>query len=552
MNKKNVGVLVLAAVLLGVTLFVFFHDNGSEDKRLSKDEQQGIRLLKTAQEICLAGERIKTQTGVDISTDLISKLKAGVGIEKDKAKGAVNYLDDQVRLIADDKIRNCLQQHMPQIQACLMGNCSTAALPKNIDFQFTYQPSDENNNLEKDRVAFNLENRSNARFLVLQPAGHYEDTIELMDQGKTRNAAIYSVVRQTYAAAADKSTRLCLERLSGPLPTDSTHTKFICEQVKGCQHDGTSPKWFALCGARGGQADFHIPFIKSAFADQGYHVWVVPSLEKLNERKQSGDLIGIGYTHFTLASLSPVEVDADAFYYDLSVNGREIHVNGLAGSFNAKSHNFSRSLVIEFALQNLDFSGANNGCDSLVLTLHFLKNEKVVGKPITIERSYVALRDARVKEFQRSGVTYRWSGKYIRAPREYDTEVFVISILVSRDLDFRTNQQGIERAKHIVSTMKTEFDRLGLVFQGRPLVAVIRPPLTQTSYGLAIGMVEETQQIRFTYKNETARQLQQFLLAQRSKGVNFKGVIKPDTFLYSIRGDASYMASPPVCRDDST
>ena len=192
MNKKNVGVLVLAAVLLGVTLFVFFHDNGSEDKRLSKDEQQGIRLLKTAQEICLAGERIKTQTGVDISTDLISKLKAGVGIEKDKAKGAVNYLDDQVRLIADDKIRNCLQQHMPQIQACLMGNCSTAALPKSIDFQFTYQPSDENNNLEKDRVAFNLENRSNARFLVLQPAGHYEDTIELMDQGKTRNSPIYN------------------------------------------------------------------------------------------------------------------------------------------------------------------------------------------------------------------------------------------------------------------------------------------------------------------------------------------------------------------------
>jgi hypothetical protein len=208
--------------------------------------------------------------------------------------------------------------------------------------------------------------------------------------------------------------------------------------------------------------------------------------------------------------------------------------------------------VIEFALQNLDFSGANDGCDSLALTLHFLKDENVVGNPIKIERSYVALRDARVKEFQRNGVTYRWSGKYIRAPREYDTEVFVISILVSQDLDFRAHQQEAEHARHIVSTMKAEFDRLGLVFQGRPLVAVIRPPLTQISYGLAIGVVEETQQIRFTFKNETARQLQQFLLAQRGKGLKFKEVIKSDTFVYSIRGEASYMASPPVCRDDST
>ena len=98
--------------------------------------------------------------------------------------------------------------------------------------------------------------------------------------------------------------------------------------------------------------------------------------------------------------------------------------------------------------------------------------------------------------------------------------------------------------------MKRDFDGLGLNFEGRPLVAVMRPPLTQLSYGLAIGMVEETQQIRFTYDRDTAIRLKEFLLKQRAQGGKYRSTIAHDTFLYSIRGDKSYMASPPVCADD--
>jgi len=551
--NKNIVFLSLATVVLGTILFVFLYNNTSGDngyKSLSPDQQKGIILLRTAQESCLSGESVRAELGLDISTNLIDKLKASAGIEKDKAKGAVNYLDEKIREITDEKIRNCIQEYMPRVEACLMGDCSMSDQSKNIEFQFTYKCAEENINIEKDHVAFNLENRSNPRVLALQPIGYYEDTIALMDKGKERNAVIYSVVRESYAVSGDKSTKFCLKRATETPSSMNNHTKFDCEQGGGCLHDGISPKWFVLCEAQGGLTDFIFPSVKSALAAQVYKIWMVPSLEKLQERKRGQDLIGIGYTHFILETLSPIDINADAYYYDISVNGWQVHVNGLPGNFNARPHDFKQPLRIEFGLQNLDFSGVTNGCDSLSLMLHFIKNEEETGEPVTLERSYVALRDARVREFLRNDVRYRWSGKYQRAPREFDTEVFVSSILVSQNLDFQKNQQGINEAKLMISEMKKEFDRLGLVFEGRPLVAVIRPPLTKISYGLAVGMVEETQQIRFTYQNGTAGRLKKFLLEQRSRGGNYKKVIKEDTFLYSIRGEESYMVSPPVCWDD--
>ena len=551
--KKNIAFLSLAAVVLVTILFVVFYNETSVDnnyKCLSDQQKQGIMLLRIAQESCLSGESVGAGLSLDISTNLIDELKAGAGIEKDSAMGAVNYLDEEIREIADEKIRNCLQKYMPRIEACIMGDCNMADQPKNIEFQFTYKCTEENINIEKDHVAFNLENRSNPRVLASQPGGYYEDTIALMDKGKERNAAIYNVVRESYAVLGDKKTSFCLKRATETPSSMSYHTKFDCEQGGGCLHDGISPKWFVPCEALGGLTDFIFSSVKSALAEQVYNIWMVPSIEKLQERKRGQDLIGIGYTHFILETLSPIDINADAYYYDISVNGRQVHVNGLPGNFNARPHDFKQQLRIEFGMQNLDFSGVTNGCDSLSLTLHFIKNEEETGEPVTLERSYVALRDARVKEFLRNDVRYRWSGKYQRAPKEFDTEVFVSSILVSMNLDFQKNQQGINEAKLMISMMKEEFDRLGLVFEGRPLVAVIRPPLTKISYGLAVGMVEETQQIRFTYQNGTARRLKKFLLEQRSRGDNYKKVIKEDTFLYSIRGEESYMASPPVCWDD--
>ena len=378
--KNNISFLSLAAVVLGTILFIFFYNNTSVNyNSLSQDQRKGITLLKAAQTSCLSGESEMASFDLDISTNLTYKLRAGAGIETERAKGAVNYLDEQIREIADEKIRNCLQEYMERIEACLMGDCSMADQPKNIEFQFTYKCTEENINIEKDHVAFNLENRSNPRVLALQPGGYYEDTIALMDKGKERIAAIYSVVRESYAVLGDKKTSFCLKRATETPSSMSNHIKFDCEQGGGCLHDGISPKWFVPCEALGGLTDFIFPSVKSALAEQVYNIWMVPSIEKLQERKRGQDLIGIGYTHFILETLSPIDINADAYYYDISVNGRQVHVNGLPGNFNARPLDFKQPLRIEFGLQNLDFSGVINGCDSLSLTLHFIKNEEETG-----------------------------------------------------------------------------------------------------------------------------------------------------------------------------
>ena len=550
--NKNTLILVVVAMFVGVALYVFLNNDDAiseNNDSLTADEQKGLRLLKTAQQSCLSGVIIDGEVTIDLETDFMSSFKASSGVRKEKARGAVNYVDEQVRSIVDKEVRDCLQQHMPQIKACLLGDCSSATLPKDIEFQFTYKPAHDIPYLLPDLVSFGLENRTDNRVLFKQPGkGYYVDSVPLFEQNKKRNAAIFGVVRESYIPDFKENTKFCLRR-AAHVPKAGAYTLYHCTQGAGCLHESTTPKWFELCEAGSTrQYEFLSPLIRTAHAQADTQDWAIPSLKVLQERK---DLFGIGYTHFKVEAVDAMNSDFDGYYYDITVNGRKANINGLPGSFRAQSHDFSRPITIEFGLQNLNFSGVNDGCDEISLILSFVKDGEAVGNPVTLRRSYVALRDARVKEVSIEGIQYRWSGKYKRAPKMYDTEVFISSILIAKNLDLEGNKPAIEDAKNNISRMKHDFDSLGLVFEGHPLVAVIRPPLTQISYGLAIGMVEDTQQIRFTYDNSMARRLKQFLLEQRARGGKYKSTIAHDTFLYSIRGNKSYMASPPVCTDDS-
>ena len=550
--NRNTVILILAGVILLGGMVIYFVDRDSQSNNsapLSTDERRGLQLLKVAQDLCLAGESQKAGLDLNISVELANKLGAGVDINKDKAKGAVNYLDEKIRLIADENIRKCLQDQMSKIRECLLGDCQASALPQAIEFQFTYSPTKQNPYLHEDRIAFGLEHRVNNRTLLLQPSkNYYVDSVELLPPGKTRHAALYGVVKEGHRTDIDPSTKFCLTRATWTSPPPSNHTRLHCKENEGCTQDILTPNWFDLCPLPSPQeSSAGFLLFSTAHANHGAHRWVIPSLETLATRD---DLFGIGYTHFALKSLSPIPRDAEGFFYEITVNGWETSVNGLPGSFQAKSHDFSKPLQIEFGLQNLNFSGERNGCDHLTLTIHFVKGGEEVGEPVTLSRSYVALRDARLKHLSYDTIPFEWNGKYRRAPKEYDTEVFVSSILISKDLDFSKHTQTLTHAQQTISGMKTEFDQLKLVFEDRPLVAVIRPPLTQLSYGLAIGMLEDTQQIRFTYDHDTARRLQGFLLNYRTRGQRYAQVIQSDTFLYSIRGSKSYMASPPVCWDD--
>jgi hypothetical protein len=558
--NKNVAILLAAGVLLVVALVVFYVDgngslfsSGGSEVSLSIEEQKAertaLKLLKAAQTACLSGVDTEAGVNVDLSTDFLKELKASSGVHKKRVLGAVGIVNDNLKHVENNKIRECLEKEMKYVRACLMGDCSTASLPSTIEFQFTYKPGAGSENLMKNHVAFALENRIKNHTIFLEPgSSYYVDTIPLLARGKKRNAAIYSVVRQSFLPASTDFVQFCLSRASVIPDSGKNYTTYDCEQGGSCTHNNLSPKWFDLCPVANSELNYFLsPLIRTAYADDTV-AWAIPSLDTLQQRE---DLFGIGYTRFKVEAATAMNKNYDGFYYDLEVNGRQANVNGLPGSYRAQEHDFSKPVAMEFGLQNLNFSGVNDGCDEIALTLHFVKDGEEVGAPISLRRSYVALRDARDKNLTSDGQAYRWTGKYQRAPKMYDSEVFISSILIAKNLDFQANAQKLKNAKHTISRMKRDFDALGLKFEGRPLVAVIRPPLTQLSYGLAIGMVEETQQIRFTYENATAERLKKFLLQQRDRGGAYHSTIADSTFIYTVRGSKSYMASPPVCADDT-
>ena len=349
----------------------------------------------------------------------------------------------------------------------------------------------------------------------------------------------------------------CLQRAKSINIKLDKYVIFDCKETGECVHDDMSPKWFELVVPCPVNEDEHVNatnwlsyLIPAAHAQTTEAFWSVPSIETLESRVASEDLTGIGYTHFNIRSAQSLNIDADAFYYDLRINGQTVLENGLYSDFNAKIYDPNAPLNIDFGLQNLNFSGRLSGCDEMSIDIHFLKNAKPVGESISWQRSYVSLRDAREKQLTIGDNILSWTGGYKRASKEFDSEVFVNSIFVHKDLNFADNLTAIKKTQEDMVNMKGDFDRANLTFDGKPLVAVIRPPLTQTSYGLAVGVVEESGQIRYTFAYSIAKELKDYLLSLREQGQQFKRIIRHDSNIYTLRPDKGYSQSPPVCWDE--
>jgi hypothetical protein len=559
MKWQHIVMLTVVAVLTISTVVFFKKDLFEPSLPLTDSQQKAIQLLNLAKQSCLSGSSHEASVGLDFEAAVAEKLRANAAIKDTTANGAVSYLDEQIRQVQDDKIRNCLEQQMPQIRACMLGDCEQASLPKVVDFKFSNpQPqSTEDNPLLLPTVHFAIQNRVRQKTLVLQDDGYFLDSIELFKKGESRLGQIAFQVRESHLASQDP-LEFCLQRATQVDPQWPNYTQFECGVGKGCKHNPLSPKWFDLCeintvvksSSTSWPKQFVSAVFPSAFAQGRDNAWAVPTLDTLTSRIRSEDLLGIGYTEFTVSSDASLGLDADSYYFDLTVNGQLILIDGLSGDYNVQTYDPDKALDLKFALQNLNFSGVRDGCDELSLTMHFLKDQQLLDESIEWQRSYVSLRNAAKKTLVKNGVTISWDGNYKRAAKEYDTEVFVNSMLVSPTLDFAGRLLEIKQTQQTISNMKQVFDRSGLMFEGKPLVSVIRPPLTQISYGLAVGVVEPSGQIRYTYAAEVAKRLKNFLLEKRNQGAEFKRIIRSDSFLYSRRGDKSYSVSPPVCWDE--
>ncbi|MDN4502495.1 hypothetical protein QX776_08780 [Alteromonadaceae bacterium BrNp21-10] len=538
--KTQLITAAVGVIAIGVISYFLLIDDPTKD--FSEDQKNGWRLMKTAQTLCLAGDSLSIS--LDLQSDFTAGANASAGGNKQNLSGALGYMDEQIRSIQDEKIRDCLAEYMPDIKACMLNQCGSARLPKAVEFQFSYTPTIDNNFISHDLVYFGLQNRQNKRKLVKQNDGFYVDSIEFPDKGKTLNAIISPITVDGHIGNQSE-IKFRLKQSANIDANPQPFTRYNCSPENGCQLDQLAPHlfdWEALV-QHSPQSPLSL-FAKAYAQDSKQHYWSIPSLENLQHNPAAQTL---GYTTFTLQASSPLNIDADAYYYDIRVNGIYAYENGAPGEYRVQPYNADAPLKLTFGLQNLNFSGIDSGCDAISVELTFLKNQQPLPTKLLLQRSYVALRDAAEKKMVVGDVTWHWSGEYARADNDFDYEVFIISEQIDKHLNFDGKSADMLSAVGRLNKIKREFEATNTQFNGQPVVAVLRPPLTKVSYGLVAGLIQQNGQINFTLDKATAYALGDFLVAERNNNREIKRIVHPDKYIYKIRGSDEFMSSPPIC-----
>lgn len=250
--------------------------------------------------------------------------------------------------------------------------------------------------------------------------------------------------------------------------------------------------------------------------------WDVPSLENLQKMT---DRERVGYTEFDV-SFTPKgkAAEADSYYFALRVNGQPVYISGLSPDLQKVPLQQGNENHLKFALENLNFTGQYSGYEKLELRVYFLSKDNVVFYQ-DLSRDYVALRDAsKIPSLETEVGTFQWAGAYIPPHNENKYEVLV----TSADCGNPPQKNCVDRAVRA----KQQFDRIGLKLGSNPVVMVIRPPLrVPPAYGLALGLVQTTSQVQFTFSQEETRQVCSWAIDQSESG-KAHGLIRSDLRIY--------------------
>ena len=377
---------------------------------------------------------------------------------------------------------------------------------------------------------------SRRRTLARQDDGGYEQSILLPCVGREFRAQF---TRLVFDSQLDKSrkplvTDLCFERKK--LGLDLTFTHHECMEGGSCNPGAFDPGIAQTCDSSD-QGFLRNMFISTAHArvlsdeeTQGQR-WTVPSIETLSALPR---VERPGFTVFILWSGPlPHLADADHFTTAIKVNGVSVLEDGWPAHSTSEPFDHREGLQFQFAMQNLGFSGANDGRETIEVSLRFFVRNIFIEEEV-LTREYVALRNAEMILRQlKNGSLVQWIGTY-RAPVKPDKfEVFLTSSKAVRD----------------VRRFKKRFDYSALTFNQQPLVAVIRPPLPPSEYyGVAAGVILESGQTRFTYNKQTAGDLCRELYSKR-ESADFRTLIQDDIYRFENQPRAPGAPKFQFCKD---
>ncbi len=554
-NMAVVGA-VLFVVLLGGAAWVFFRPGG--DSELDKLE----RLIAAANTACVSNSEVENaaKVGADLSL-LVTKIKGEGGISEYRKKniGANRALPAELQLPENAQIRQCMSQYMPAIFKAIgielpATPVGEARLPEPLQLRFSYSAGAASAVAMDDTLRISLETRRRVfagERLAKQPAGHYSYNTAYPAADDRILGTLTREVSASTLHEAPAPTRFCLRRPTPLQASDDEYVHLDCAESGMCEMHFPSPKWLEACALDKPKVSSRgFGLLSSAWAAENERRWTVPSAQTLDAHKDR--LQGVGYTLFETSTGAFRDPKVIGVEVDIRVNGVPIHEDGLAPALRPVPNDPERDFNYRFALESLDFEGAEAGCEAITVALRpRFADGKGAGETLRATLAYVALRDSTAATVPLGSSTLNWQARYVVPPDEWSHEAFITSVIFPKSGGEAAAQAARERSV----ALKRSFDRLALRFEGRPLVAVIRPPLTDSAgtlaYGLTAGLVQPSGQVRFTFSSSQANAIGDQLHKVRGTDREAASVIDREKFIYRIAGNRERRETPTpvgVCK----
>jgi hypothetical protein len=417
--------------------------------------------------------------------------------------------------------------------------------PGLLQLRFSYKPLAEAKVVLDDTLRVNLQTKQSivdGERLVRQDGGFYSHNTEYPAVDDRILGTLIREMRESSLGAPPGPARFCLKRPAVLEPSNERHVHLDCNESNSCNMHFPSPKWLEPCPVEELKTSLGFSLLPVAHASDNPRRWSVPSAKTLAVHKDQ--MKGVGYTLVQIETDALRDPSIIGVEVDVRVNGALILEDGLVPALRPLPNDPGKPFRHSFALQSLDFEGAQAGCEAIVLTLRPRLSSGKTGEPLKAMLPYVALRDAPGKQLPFGKGTLTWAAKYVVPDAEWSHEAFITSVSYSASGGEAAAQLARERAV----ALKKDFDRLGLTHDGRPLVAVIRPPLTLTgntlAYGLTTGVVQASGQVRFTFSPQDANALGDALLAARGSNAAARRVIDREKYIYKVAGTRERQETP--------
>lgn len=387
-----------------------------------------------------------------------------------------------------------------------------------------------------------------------------------------RTADVRPKVHRPIRAPQEVVARLCVHRPAIPDVRFTPVVSYNCPLTGDCVMRAANPVGWAddACenAAPGDQGSLWDAVIAAAHAAAvpGETEWHVPSLATLYKRLKTPGAHIVGFSEFEISAPELAGLDADAYTVALEANGVPVRIDGLPPEDDVRGLDLRDGLYFRFGLENLQFAGRIDGCEELSVTLRFQKNGEPAGEPLVLRRSYVALRDAHLVEYETDFGVFRWTGNY-RAPRGRKEN----GIFLSSDWYPRGDVKKKERLLTRLNGLRATLDDFGWSIPAGELgfgiglesvvskearlriVGKIRPPRTirdgKVAYGLLVGVEEPNGQLQFTFDPGQTEALKRRLRTLSAETRGARAVIPEKFYVYRYTKDRQ--SGPDwVCRRD--